>query len=597
MNPPSPLLLSRSLATYSIKVEGKTIPSTYEVVSIDTWITVNRLPKARLVIYDGSPSTGDFPISNVSTFLPGNKIEIAAGYDGSNSVIFEGMIVQQGIEINQTGSSMLVVDISDEAMGMSLDRKNAIFTNIKDSDLIASLIRANGLSASVTATDTVYEDIVQYYASDWDLMVMRAELNGFVVIVNGGKVTVGMPDTSQQPVLTVSYGDSILDLDARMDAATQFTSSSIKSYCWDDATQKLVEFGPGSLKLTEPGNVSSDQLAATFKVKAYTQQTGAIIPSSSLQDWSTAELLKSKLSKIRGQVRFQGSALAQPGNMIQLGGLGDRFNGAAYISGVRHNITDNRWLTTVTFGLGYPWFVTEAPHISSPQAAGQLPPIQGLQTGKVKQVATDPNGEFRVLMTLPILGNDSQGVWARLGSFYASNNFGAVFYPEIGDELIVAFMNNDPRSPVIVGSVYSKNLPPPYPPDEKNTMKAVVTRSKLELTFNDEDKVIEIKTPGKRSVRLDDKAGSIMISDTNNTITMTNSGITVDSASEMTLKAKGSITIDAGGNLAMSSTGNATLKGAQVAHTATGKFSAQGAMAELTASATLAVRGALVQIN
>jgi len=598
VNSPSPLLLSGSLAVFTVKVEGETIPSTFQVVSIETFNAVNRLPKARLTIYDGNPAQANFPISNLDMFLPGKNITITAGYEQQQTAIFGGIIVSQSIEIDQSSASKLIVEITDEAMVMTLERRNAVFEKTTDSDLIKKLISSNGLGADVAATTTVYEDIVQYYATDWDLMVMRAELNGFVVITDAGKVSVKAPDTESTPVLQVTYGDSILELEAEMNAATQYLSSAIKSYSWDDATQQMVESGPGPLTVTEPGNVSSDELAKTFSVETYAQQTGAMIPSAALQDWSTAELLKSKLSKIRGHVRFQGSALAKTGSMIQLAGLGGRFNGPAYIGGVSHNITNGRWTTSVSFGLAWPWFASETPSVSAPGASGQLPPIQGLQTGKVKQVATDPEGEFRVLVELPILGSGSAAVWARLGSFYASNNFGAVFYPEPGDELIVAFMNNDPRCPVIVGSVYSKQLPPAYPPQESNDIKAIVTRTKLELVFDEKNKALEIKTPGKRSVRLDDNAGTITISDpNNNSITLSSSGITIDSAKDLVLKAAANVTISAGAALSMSATTDATLKGMQVSHTATGSFQAHGGTAALTATGTTTITGLMVNIN
>jgi uncharacterized protein involved in type VI secretion and phage assembly len=418
------------------------------------------------------------------------------------------------------------------------------------------------------------------------------------VIADAGTVTVGKPDTQATPVLMVEYGDSILELEAQMDAATQYTSSAIRSYAWDESTQTMLEAGPGPLNVTEQGNVTSDQLAKTFNVQTYGQKTGAMIPASSLQEWSTAELLKSKLSKIRGQVRFQGSALAQTGKMIQLAGLGGRFNGPAYISGVRHNVTNGRWITTVTFGLAWPWFASEAPHIPALPAAGQMPAVQGLQTGKVKQVATDPAGEFRVLVTLPILGDDSQGVWARVNTFYASKQIGAVFYPEVGDEVIVGFMNNDPRYPVMLGSVYSKALPPPVPPDEQNNMKELVTRSKLTMMFDDQNIVFQVSTPGKRVVRLDDKAGTITISDDNkNSITMSSTGITISSGKDLVLKATGSVTVTAGSALSMSATTDATLKGQQISQTASGSFQAQGSTTALTASGTLTIKGTLVSIN
>jgi len=556
---PSPLLPNGGLTRFTVTVEGVAIPSTYQVHSIETFVAVNRLPKARLTILDGSAPDGYFPVSAANTFLPGNKITIAAGYDSNDALIFSGLIIGQSIEIEGTASSKLTVEIADQAMAMTLQRNNAVFANLKDSDLIQKLITRNGLTASVTATTTVYEDVVQYYATDWDLMVMRAELNGFVVIADSGEVTVVPPNTQATPVLRVEYGDSILDLNAEMNAATQYKSSAIKSYAWDESAQKMLEAGPGPLNVTEPGNLSSDKLASTFAVSTFTQQTGAMIPSSGLQDWSTAELLKSKLSKIRGQVSFQGSALAKAGSMIQLAGLGDRFNGPAYISGVEHRIADGQWTTTVTFGLAWPWFASEDPSIPSPQASGQMPPIQGLQTGIVRQVVTDTEGEFRVQITLPILGSSASAVWARLGSFYASNQFGAVFYPEVNDEVIVGFMNNDPRYPVIVGSVYSKRLAPPYPATTGNYIKGIKTRGKIEMTFDDQNMIFEVKTPGKRTVRLDDKAGTITISDDNkNSVTLSSSGITVDSAKDLVLKAAGNITIQVGEALNMTPTVNAT---------------------------------------
>lgn len=598
MSASSPLLMAGATVSFSIKVDGKAVPDTVEVLSLDTWVSVNKVPKARIVAYDGSASDQNFPVSNLKTFVPGNKIEIAAGYAGKNTVIFKGVIVKQGIEINQTEGSKLVVEITDQAMKMTLSRKNAIYEKIKDSELIEKLIQENGLEKKVAATNTVYEDIVQYYATDWDLMLTRAELNSFVVIVEGGKVTVAKPDTDQPPALKVVYGESILDLQADMDAATQFASSAIQSTTWDGAEQKLSEAGPGAVKVKEQGNLSSAELAKVFDVKTFVQQTGATLEKSSLQDWSSAELLKSMLSKIRGRVRFQGSALAQAGKTIELGGLGERFNGVAFISGVHHNISSGDWLTTATFGLQWPWFTDEAPHISAPEASGQLPPIQGLQTGKVKQVDEDPAKEFRVLVSMPILRDESKGVWARLGTFYGSNEVGAVFYPEVGDEVIVGFMNQDPRDPVIVGSVYSKKLPPPYPPDKENKTKAIVTRSKMQIVFNDEDTILQIKTP-KQEITLDDKAGAITIKDSNdNSICLSDQGISFKSAKGITLEAKEHINIFADKNLMLSADKEAYLGGeTKVVLMTNGTLSAEGKQAEVTAKTMLTIKGNPVAIN
>ncbi len=599
MTPPSPLAGDTPLTSFTVTVDGKPIQSSYQVISIDTWSHVNKVPKARFVLFDGDAAESNFPISGLKTFLPGAKVSIAAGYNQKESVIFQGVIVKQGVEIDRTEGSKLIVEVTDEAIRMTLERKNALFEKIKDGDLIGKLIAANGLAKDVAATKTVQETVVQYYASDWDLMLTRAEMNGLVVIVSNGKVTVKEPDTRQKAALLVTYGDSIYDLEAEMDASTQLAPSAIKSYTWDVAAQKLIEAGPGTVSIDETGDVTSDELAKVFKVKKLNQQTGGSIAKTALQDWSAAELLKAKLSKIRGFVRFQGSALAQPGKTLELAGLGPHFQGKAWISCVQHNIRNGEWLTTADFGLSAQWFASETPGIAAPDASGQLPPVKGLQTGIVKKIAKDPEGEFRVLVSLPLLQDDAKGVWARLGTFYASNQSGAVFFPETGDEVIVGFMNQDPRYAVILGSVYSKKLAPPYPPDEKNGKKAIVTKGKLEITFDDKDKVLEIRTPGKQTITLNDKTGEVAIRDKNkNSVVLSKSGIVLESGSNLTLKAKGNVKIEAGANLAAIAKAKASMEGLQIEHKAKGQFVAKASgMAELSASGLLTVKGALVKIN
>lgn len=595
---PSPAIEAGSLVTVTIKVEGQEINSAFQVLSVDCWNGVNRVPQARLVLADGSPAEGNFPISNLETFLPGQKVEVAAGYNGLEVRIFAGVIVKQGIEIAADRASTLILDLADEAIRMTLERKNAVFEKIKDSDLIGKLIQANKLKKKVTATTAVHETVVQYYASDWDLMLTRAEVNGFVVISEEGTVTVAPPETKASAVLSVDYGTSILDLDAEMNAATQFASSAIKSYTWDAGSQKLIDSGPGRVDVEEPGNVSSAQLAKVFNVKTFTQQTGAGIEKGSLQAWSSAELLKTKLSKIRGSVRFQGSSKARTGTTLELLGLGNRFSGTVYVSAVHQSIRGGKWLTTAGFGLSSDWFAAEALNISAPEASGLLPPIQGLQTGIVKKVAKDPGGEFRVQLNLPLLQN-SNDVWARLGTFYASNKIGALFYPEIGDEVIVGFMNEDPRFPVILGSVYSKKRPPPFAPNDKNDTKAIVTREKLTISFDDKKKILEIRTPGNHVIKLDDSTQALSVKDDNkNTISLSKGGIELNSGSNLKIVAKGNITIQAGQNLKNSAKLTASTEGLQVTLKAKTKFSAKGtASAELIASGILTVRGALVKIN
>lgn len=565
MSAPSPVDLATSNVDFTITSNGTVLDPTIQIVSIDIWAGVNKLPKARIVVSDGSAAGEDFPISETEMLIPGAKLSIQAGYSGSETEIFSGVIYRQGLEVSIEGPSRLVVEATDQAMVMTLARANAVFQNVTDSQLCEKLIGAAGLDADVTSTSVTHETIVQYYATGWDMVVLRAQASGMVVVAGGGKVTVAPPDTSASPVLTLTYGQSILDFRADMDASTQYTPSAIQSFAWDPGTQALVQSSAASASVTTPGNISSATLADVFGVSNYVQQTAGAMVAAELTQWSSAELLKQQLAKIRGSVRFQGSALAVPGCMVTLAGVGSRFDGNGYVSEVHHRIANGLWRTTLELGLSPNWFAAVAPQVTAPGASGQLP-AANLQTGTVKQIDSDPDGEYRVLVVLPLLQAASgAGVWARFGSYYASNAVGSCFYPEIGDEVVVAFLSGDPRYPVILGSLYSKANPPPSPPESTNNIKMLMSKSKLHIDFIEDKQILQLVTPANQSVVLNDDAGSIAITDKNgNSITLDQSGITINSAGDITLSAAKGLTATANTKISATGTSSVTISSSGV---------------------------------
>ncbi|MFN8395712.1 MAG: phage baseplate assembly protein V [Bacteroidia bacterium] len=51
-----------------------------------------------------------------------------------------------------------------------------------------------------------------------------------------------------------------------------------------------------------------------------------------------------------------------------------------------------------------------------------------------------------------------------------------LFWPEVGDEVIVGFLNDDPRAAIVLGSLYNSPNPPIYPHDAKNPKKGLITK-------------------------------------------------------------------------------------------------------------------------
>jgi phage protein D len=112
----STTITSGGLVTFTVKTNGSAIPDTIDVQSVEVEKGVNRIPIAKIVVIDGTPSTETFEASSSSTFVPGNTVTIEAGYDSKNDVIFKGIITKQSIRIHPGMGSVLEVECRDEAI-------------------------------------------------------------------------------------------------------------------------------------------------------------------------------------------------------------------------------------------------------------------------------------------------------------------------------------------------------------------------------------------------------------------------------------------------------------------------------------------------
>lgn len=577
--------------------DGAEIPGTTQIVSVSVRKVANRIPLAEIIVLDGDMPEKDFPVSNAAHFKPGSEIEIKVGYGQDAESVFKGIVVKHGIKISGDNYSRLVIECRDKAVAMTIGRKNANFVDSKDSDIITKLLgKYSDLTASVDPTTTQYKELVQYYCSDWDFMLSRAEVNGLLVIVDGAAVSVKAPAISGTPQLKVTYGDDLIEFHASMDARTQF--SKAQGVSWDMKTQAIVEQAATPKTLNAQGDIDSATLAKVIGLDAFRLQTPVPLESAALKSWVDGQQIKAGLARIQGNMRFQGSAKAKVGELIELEGVGNRFKGKVFVSAVHHMVSDGNWITEVEFGMPQNWFA-ENRDLVAPPASGLLPGIEGLHIGVVKKLDGDPDEQCKVQVSIPVLQAETEGVWARLTKFYASEGIGAFFVPEIGDEVVLGYFNNDPSNPVILGSLYSSKKKPPYDLTADNFTKAIVTKSKLKLEFDDDKKIITIITPGKNKIVISDEGKSILLEDQNNNqVKLSPDGILLDSPKDITISAKGKISISAVGNVEIDSKADITAGATNITHTAKAAFTAKGnASAEISASGQTTVKGSMVMIN
>lgn len=594
----SPLDISDPTLRLTIKANGSPIKDSYPVESVNITHELNRISYAEICLIDGTVESTDFPISDSADLIPGNTIEITAGYGSdAETSIFKGVIVKQAIRINDGEPFALIITCKHKAVTMCYNKMEAQFTSKTDSGIMNVIAGNYGLSATIDATTPVSEAMFQKLATDWDFILARADFNGFVISLDGDAITIGKPKVDGTAVLRIGFGESILSFDAELSAEKQPTSLQVSS--WDIKQQSLLVSSAAEPVLNEQGNLSAKTLSGKLNQKELKLTSNTPLTNEDLTVWGNASLLKIRLAALRGMVSFIGNGTVKPNTIIELAGVGDRFNGNAYVTMVNHVLESGTWITKVKFGLDEK-FAYENKNFSYPNASGQLPPINGLQTATVKKIFGDPDSQFRILITLPSNAENQDGIWARMANFHATNTAGAGFLPEVGDEVIIGFLENDPRYPVILGSLYSTSkAAAATAADNNNYIKTIITKSQLKMTFDDEKKILKLETPAGNYITFSDDAKSIEIKDQHtNSITMDSNGISIKSFKDIVLDAKGKISLTAVQNVEVEAKMDVKTTGLNINNNASIGFVAKGAAtAEISASGQTTVKGAIVMIN
>ncbi|MHB1024433.1 MAG: type VI secretion system Vgr family protein [Desulfobacteria bacterium] len=126
------------------------------------------------------------------------------------------------------------------------------------------------------------------------------------------------------------------------------------------------------------------------------------------------------------------------------------------------------------------------------------PVVEGVQTATVtgpkgEEIYTDKYGRVKVHFHWDRVGgqDEKSSCWIRVSSTFAGGQYGSIFTPRIGQEVVVDFLEGDPDRPLITGSVYNADQMPPYDLPGEKTKSTTKTNSSVggkgfnEIRFED----------------------------------------------------------------------------------------------------------------
>lgn len=614
------------VVTYTVKVADsksgpfQDVPRQFQPTSVRVYKAAYRIPYALLSIVDGDVAQRRFEAADSGFYQPGKWIQITAGYRSLEETVFVGLVVRHRLRVLPSQPGMLEVECKDGCVKLSAGRKNRVFFSQSDSDIFRAILReysADVATGDVDDTLGQHREMVQYHATDWDFLVSRAEASGMLVIADNSRLSIVKPNFEQAAAFPVTYGANLLEFEAEMDARDQYPAA--KASTWNPGDQAIraaeasasgvqglnggiggaLALGGVGQQIASAASSLVQPLAANFGVQLpgvppdtdYSQVMGwssfdvqhpGHFTSEEVQSWAETQFQKNKLAKLRGRVKFGGVASVAPGTSLRLQGIGLRHEGPVYLTAVTHELSNGAWFTHAQFGLSKDWFAQEFPDVQDMPAAGLLPAVHGLQIGIVTQLQSDPDGENRIQVRLPMVATAGEGIWMRIALQDAGSGRGSFWLPEIGDEVVVGFLNDDPREAIVLGMLHSSAKPAPLTASDQNNEKGWVTRSGIQMLLNDDKKSYLLQTPGGKKILVDDQGDVLSLEDEHgNKITLNAGGITVESAADLTLKAAQNLTIQALNVTAEADANLKTTSGGPMSHEATGNMVVKGAVVQI----------------
>jgi type VI secretion system secreted protein VgrG len=157
------------------------------------------------------------------------------------------------------------------------------------------------------------------------------------------------------------------------------------------------------------------------------------------------------------------------------------------VTAVRHEAYDHSGLVAGAGGTetyGATLRLVQASRVWMPAPRHPRPAMSGMYSAKVtgpggEKIHVDKYGRIKVKFRWDRKGkdDDTSSIWVRVMQPAAGSWGGTWFLPRVGDEVMVAFVDGDPDRPIVVGSVYGMDSPPPFDPGANKTQTGYRTRS------------------------------------------------------------------------------------------------------------------------
>jgi len=560
----------RDRPTFEVRVAGTALAPLVaaDVVELDVHEEVGRHGRLTLLVQNWDADNRKVRHSDDGPFKPGAAIAVALGYHSELTTVFEGVIASLTTHFPHGGRPVLRVEGRAKSILLDHPVRSRQLADVSDADVAAAI--AADYSLSTDAADGVTRPfVVSDRISDWELLKRRAAELGWVTFVRGDTLVLRPPAASADAI-ELDYTRTIVELHLTQDL-TRAIDGAV-GVAWDlDSLEAAESEQAASAADVDTGNRPAHDTAigdAGWPLRQARVESPAIAAADSADASAVASQRAAALAHYFGSGVAHGDPALRCDGWVSIAGVGNRMSGPHYVTAARHRLS---------FQVGTPPPLTPLARAAD----------RGLALGIVEAL-DDPESLNRVRVRLPWRADGGDGVWARLSNVDAGDGYGVVIVPSVGQEVLVGFVDGDPATPVVLGSLYNGAQQPPVVVDtDTNAVRTLVTPDGHKVRLEDGDNsAVTLETGKGHTVVLNDKDSEVVLThkDSGNAIRLSADGIELTAA-------KGDITLK-------SSAGTVKLDATKLEAKASGPSKIESsATFDLKASGSLGLKGSLVTIN
>jgi type VI secretion system secreted protein VgrG len=479
-------------------------------------------------------NTVDFNQPSLNSLF-GQDLAIAIENDGGATEIFHGFVTGASQEQQLYGGWALSIEGASQSFKLDMNRREGYYYKKTLSAIANELQGINGIPIDVK-NDGKSLNYVQFGESDFEFLRRLADDCG--AFITPTKQGVEIRKGFKQTVKLVWHEDLFF-----AKASGRLGCTSIKGAFFD------AEVGSGNRFPAVKENVVGsgdhghilDSAISTSKSKFSSQEdVQAINARTHLADYK--DMLKTESRRRAGslvayEIHSRNPAVA-PACIASISEMPQgEGNGNYGIVRAIHQYRAAEGYSNIA--ILTPWMDYVSPE----------KPKRSFHSGVVTAIVVENNDpDKRGRVKLRFHWQQDTTSWVRMATAHAGNKRGTLFWPEVGDEVVVAFEDGDPERPIVIGSIWNEHdqaLRTQYRQSsdiDQNEVKRIVTRSGNTISIIDTagKEVIEFSTPNN--------ACWVQLSNDKNAPNPKNTpgaDITTSNVPRITLHSEGNIVLDA----------------------------------------------------